>query len=81
MGHDAARFIGEVDSYEDMPYLESRGLRIVMGDAPDERNSLTFLQPPHVSSSCSRPLSGLLRNYVNMAMGGGRGVTSRWQGD
>ncbi|MCH8062053.1 MAG: HAD family phosphatase [Chloroflexi bacterium] len=48
LGLDAASFIGAGDSYNDLPLLESCGLRIVMGNAPDELKEIADYVAPSV---------------------------------
>lgn len=45
---DTASFIGAGDSYNDIPLLESCGLRIVMGNAPDELKEIADYVAPSV---------------------------------
>ena len=48
LGLDAASLIGAGDSYNDLPLLESCGLRIVMGNAPDELKEIADYVAPSV---------------------------------
>ena len=47
-GIDAARFIAAGDSYNDLPLLGACGLRIVMGNAPDELKAIADYIAPTV---------------------------------
>ena len=48
LGLDTACLIGAGDSYNDLPLLESCGLRIVMGNAPDELKEIADYVAPSV---------------------------------
>ncbi len=48
LGLDTASLVGAGDSYNDLPLLESCGLRIVMGNAPDELKAIADYVAPSV---------------------------------
>ena len=48
LGLEASNLIGAGDSYNDLPLLESCGLRIVMGNAPDQLKEIADYVAPSV---------------------------------